>query len=75
MMNKKTYLIKSTINNILNLIVTIQKSGSDLISNKELSKQFNVSRTTIIEAISYLCEKQIIERKKWENYITFASRY
>lgn len=63
-MNEKTYLIKLTINGLLGIIATANNNGSDLLSDNELCKALKVGRTTVAEAISYLCDEQIIERKK-----------
>jgi DNA-binding GntR family transcriptional regulator len=63
-MNEKTYLIKLTINSILKIIVTAEKNGTELFSDNELCKILKVGRTSVSEAISYLCDEQIIERKK-----------
>ncbi|WP_019028958.1 GntR family transcriptional regulator [Colwellia piezophila] len=64
MKTDRTYLIKSTINNLLNLIVMAEKNGSNLISDIKLCKLFNVSRSTIREVIFWLCDEQIIQRTK-----------
>lgn len=64
MINEKTYLIKLTINNILNLVVTAEEKSTYLMTDNELAKLLEVSRTTIREALQYLCDKQIIERTK-----------
>lgn len=62
MKHEKTYLIKKTINNILNLIVVAQKEGTYLANDIMLAKSLNVSRTTIREALGYLCDNNIIKR-------------
>lgn len=63
-MSEKTYLIKSTINSILNIIAITDKNGKALTSDYELSKSLKLSRTTVIEAVNYLCDMEIIQRNK-----------
>lgn len=63
-MNEKTYLMKSTINSILDLIVATKQNGTELASFNVLCSQLKVSRTTVTEAICYLRELHIIDPKK-----------
>lgn len=61
-MKPKTYLVKLTINNILDGITNAIKDNTYLLSDSALAESFNVSRATIRVAIAYLIDMKIIRR-------------
>lgn len=61
-MTAKSYLIQQTSNKTLDLIEVALKDGSSLPNDLALSKQLDVSRTSIRTVIDHLCEINIIQR-------------
>ncbi|MGJ8630595.1 MAG: FCD domain-containing protein [Glaciecola sp.] len=61
-MKEKTYLIKKSINRILDLIVALP-DGQDIMANDiELTKLLNISRTTVRACVEHLCETGLVTR-------------
>lgn len=61
-MRERTYLVKSTINLTLDLVVKALNDNTCLLNDIELAKLFKISRSTIREVVSYLLNNKIIER-------------
>jgi GntR family transcriptional regulator, transcriptional activator for L-galactonate catabolism len=58
-----SYLIQQTTNRMLDLITDSRKSNTPLPNDLALSRDFDVSRTSIRTVIDYLCEHKILKRE------------
>jgi DNA-binding GntR family transcriptional regulator len=71
-MVQRTYLFKSTVNNILDSIANSLSNNTSVLNDIALAKFFNVSRSTVREAVSYLLDEEIIQRSGRDKIILRA---
>lgn len=62
-MSEKTYLVKQSINRILDLIVELPEGQNIMANDIELTKLLNISRTTVRACVEHLCETAVIRRE------------
>lgn len=61
-MSEKTYLLKHSINRILDLIKELPEGRNIMANDIELTKLLNISRTTVRACVEHLCETEVIKR-------------
>lgn len=62
-LSEKTYLVKQSINRILDLIVELPEGQNIMANDIELTKLLNISRTTVRACVEHLCETAVIRRE------------
>lgn len=61
-LNEKTYLLKHSINRMLDLIKALPEGQNIMANDIELTKLLNISRTTVRACVEHLCGSGVIKR-------------
>mgnify|MGYP001627422647 CR=1 FL=1 len=71
-MSELSYLLQQSINKLLDLVEKCSLAGCQLPNDFALSRELAISRTTVRNAINYLCDKGILAREGSQKLIVRA---